>query len=64
MTSLVDCFFWFTDRRIIFDFEKIGDAPSCVDKAGTNLDGQEGLIQGFIDSDGETFRRLDHFEQN
>ena len=59
--------FWFTDRRVIFDFEKIGDAPACVDqvdKVGNNLDGREGLIQGFIDSDGESFKLFAHSEQS
>ena len=49
-------FFLFSDRRILFDFEKIGDAPACVDKAGINLDGQEGLTQSVIDSYSETFK--------
>ena len=46
-----------SDRRVVFDYEKYGDSPTCLGKE-KNLDQQLGLLQGFgitedgINSDG------------
>ena len=36
----------FTERRIIYDFEKFGDSPACIGKE-KNLENQVALTQGF-----------------
>ena len=46
------CLFVFSERRVIYDYEKYGDSPTCLGEEN-DLDQQIGLVQGFgITEDG------------
>jgi hypothetical protein len=34
-------------RRIIYDYDTLGDCPTCLSKEGTNIDGKTAQIEGF-----------------
>ena len=40
------CLFVFSERRVIYDYEKYGDSPTCLGEEN-DLDQQIGLVQGF-----------------
>ena len=37
----------FSGRRIIYDFDKFGDSPTCLGQVGEKLDGKEALLEGY-----------------
>ena len=38
-------FLYYSERRIIYDYEKFGDSPTCLGE-NNGIDGLEALVQG------------------